>query len=67
LTGLGLAHRATSLLPGLPVLLYSGNAAGFEIAELERHGVRATLRKPVDEQALRALLDHWLDGARNTS
>jgi PAS domain S-box-containing protein len=67
LTGLGLAQRATSLLPGLPVLLYSGNAAGFDVAELERHGVRATLRKPVDAQALRALLDHWLAGARNAS
>jgi CheY-like chemotaxis protein len=55
------------LLPGLPVLLYSGNAAGFDVAELERHGVRATLRKPVDAQALRALLDHWLAGARDPS
>ena len=65
LTGLALAQRATSLLPGLPVLLYSGNAARFDAAELERHGVRETLPKPVDAKALRAVLKRWLDGARS--
>jgi len=64
LTGLALAQRASTLRPGLPVLLYSGNAAGFEAAELERHGVRAMLRKPVDAEALRALMERWLPDLR---
>ena len=64
LTGLALAQRASTLRPGLPILLYSGNAAGFEAAELERHGVRAMLRKPVDAEALRALMERWLPDLR---
>jgi PAS domain S-box-containing protein len=61
LTGLALAQRATAVRRELPVLLYSGNAADFDAAELERHGVRGTLRKPVDAEALRALMGRWLD------
>jgi len=60
LTGLALAQRVTALRRDLPVLLYSGNAADFDAAELERHGVRGTLRKPVDAEALRALMGRWL-------
>jgi len=57
---LALAERATSVRAGLPVLLYSGNAEGFEAAELERSGVRGALRKPVDAKMLRVLVARWL-------
>ena len=60
LPGLALAERATSVRAGLPVLLYSGNAEGFEAAELERSGVRGALRKPVDAKMLRVLVARWL-------
>jgi PAS domain S-box-containing protein len=60
LTGLALAQRVNSLRPALPILLYSGNAEGFDSAELERNGVRCALRKPVDAEALRALVERWL-------
>jgi CheY-like chemotaxis protein len=64
LSGLELAQRATALRPGLPVLLYSGNAEGFDAAEAQRHGVCAVLRKPVDAEVLRAALQRCL--ARRT-
>ncbi len=64
LSGLELAQRATALRPGLPVLLYSGNAEGFDAAEVQRHGVCAVLRKPVDAEVLRAALQRCL--ARRT-
>ena len=60
LAGLALAQRATSVRAGLPVLVYSGNAEGFDAAELERSGVRGAIRKPVDAETLRALLARWL-------
>jgi DNA-binding NtrC family response regulator len=64
LTGLALAQRASALRPGLPVLLYSGNAEGFETAELRRHGVCAALHKPVDPEALHLLMQGCLDPKR---
>jgi DNA-binding NtrC family response regulator len=63
-SGLALARRATSMRPGLPVLLYSGNAEGFDAAELERSGVRGAIRKPVDAETLRATVARWLGGDR---
>jgi PAS domain S-box-containing protein len=62
LTGLALARHASTLRPGLPVLLYTGRADSIEPAELQAHGVRALLRKPVDAEALRTILRRWLDG-----
>jgi PAS domain S-box-containing protein len=56
LSGLELAQRAGSLRPGLPVLLYSGYAEPIDATELQRHGVRELLRKPVEVDALRAAL-----------
>ncbi|RZL88280.1 MAG: PAS domain S-box protein [Variovorax sp.] len=60
LTGLQLAACARTLRPELPVLLVSGNAAGFDSAELGRCGVHAVLHKPIDEQRLRELLHEAL-------
>ena len=60
LTGLALAQRVSSLRADLPILLYSGNAEEFDGAELERSGVRGALRKPVDAEALRTLVERWL-------
>jgi len=65
LAGLALAKRATSARAGLPVLLYSGNAESFDSAELERSGVRAAVRKPVDAEQLRALVARWLGADRS--
>ncbi len=56
MTGLELAGAARVLQPGLPVLLVSAQAAGFDAATLAAHGVQAALAKPVDGAQLRALL-----------
>ena len=64
LDGLQLAQRATALRPGLPVLLYTGNADGVDDAEAKRHGVCGVLHKPVDAEALHALMQHCLQGGR---
>jgi CheY-like chemotaxis protein len=66
LSGLQLAQRARNLRPGLPVLLYTGNAEGIDAEEAQRHGVCGVLRKPVDAEALQALMQRCLgkaDGA----
>jgi PAS domain S-box-containing protein len=60
LTGLQLAQRAHGVRPGLPVLLYTGDADVSEAAHLPGSGVCAVVRKPVDAEALRALLQRWL-------
>jgi PAS domain S-box-containing protein len=59
MTGIELARQALRRRPGLPVLLYTGHAEAIEGA-LEPHGVRALLRKPVDAEALRALVQRLL-------
>ncbi|MFL6694386.1 MAG: PAS domain S-box protein [Ramlibacter sp.] len=60
MTGLSLARIATRLRPGLPVLLYTGNAADIGAQELADAGVTAVLRKPFDAPALRNLLAELL-------
>jgi len=64
LTGIAFAQRASAAREGLPILLYSGNAEGFDAAELKRSGVDAVIRKPVDAAALRALVERCLGNAR---
>jgi CheY-like chemotaxis protein len=64
MTGLQLARGAADRRPDLPVLLYTGNGADIEGEELQRHGVRALLRKPIDALALRELLGRWLEAER---
>jgi CheY-like chemotaxis protein len=63
LGGLQLAQRAARLRPGLPVLLYTGNAEGIDDEEARRHGVCGVLRKPVDAEALQALMQRCLGKA----
>ncbi|HEY1228111.1 MAG TPA: ATP-binding protein, partial [Ramlibacter sp.] len=60
MTGLALARHATQHRPGLPVLLYTGNAAGIRAEELSECGVTTLLRKPIDAAALRPLLAEML-------
>jgi DNA-binding NtrC family response regulator len=64
LDGLHLAQRANGLRPHLPVLLYTGNADGIDEAAARRHGVCGVLHKPIDNQALHALMKACLDKAR---
>jgi FixJ family two-component response regulator len=40
----------------LPVVLYTGRADALASADLDRAGVRALLSKPIDAQALLAIL-----------
>ncbi|MEJ7928568.1 PAS domain S-box protein [Ramlibacter sp. AN1015] len=60
ITGLTLARRALRCRPGLPVVVYTGNAADIGPGELADAGVAALLRKPVDPSALRELLGELL-------
>jgi len=53
MTGLALARHAHQHRPALPVLLYTGNAAGLDPAELAGCGITAVLAKPLDVAALR--------------
>ena len=75
LTGLELSQRACAARPGLPVLLYTGNAdvqitvddqgnsgtgGALAAVEMPGSGVRAVVRKPIDPEALGALVQRWL-------
>ncbi|MCG3189679.1 MAG: Sensor histidine kinase RcsC [Burkholderiaceae bacterium] len=60
ITGLQLAQLATQVRPTLPVLLYTGDPETEEAAVLQRHGVRALLRKPIEPRTMLALLQRWL-------
>ena len=60
LTGLELSQRACAARPTLPVLLYTGNADVADAAETRARGVRAILRKPLEPDTLRALLQRWV-------
>ena len=61
MTGLSLASQATRYRPGLPVLLYTGNAFDISQQELSDSGVTSLLRKPIDTGALRPLLGELLE------
>jgi PAS domain S-box-containing protein len=60
MTGLALARQAQRQRPGLPVLLYTGNAFDIDDQELADSGVTRLLRKPIDTAALRPLLGQLL-------
>ena len=66
MTGLELARRVSALRPDLPIVLYTGYGADLQQSELERCGVRATLPKPVEPEALHALLREALGAAHTT-
>jgi CheY-like chemotaxis protein len=56
MTGLALSRHAVQQRPGLPVLLYTGNASEIAQEELADCGVSVLLRKPIDGATLRPLL-----------
>jgi PAS domain S-box-containing protein len=56
MTGTALACHSATHRPGLPVVLYTGNASEITQDELDRCAVRALIRKPFDAVALRSLL-----------
>ncbi|NML45271.1 PAS domain S-box protein [Ramlibacter sp. G-1-2-2] len=60
MTGLALARHAHRQRPGLPVLMYTGNALAISDEELAASGVHTLLRKPVDCYVLRPLLGELL-------
>lgn len=67
MTGLALARLARQHRPGLPVLLYTGNAGDISSEELAACGVTRLLRKPIDAAALRPLLRDLLDAGAGAS
>ncbi|MBK0392823.1 hybrid sensor histidine kinase/response regulator [Ramlibacter algicola] len=63
MTGLALARHAHQHRPALPVLLYTGNAAELDPAELAGGGISAVLAKPLDVAALRGTVAGLLGAA----
>jgi DNA-binding NtrC family response regulator len=59
-----LTERVRLRDPGLPVLLCTGNADAVAPAALQRLGIRALLRKPIDAQHLRAAVQRCLSPGR---
>jgi CheY-like chemotaxis protein len=61
MTGLEFARAARTLVPAMPIVLYTG--FGDELGgglQLKRAGVRAVLRKPIEPQALLTTLERNL-------
>jgi CheY-like chemotaxis protein len=56
MTGIALAHAMHVRQPHVPVVLYTGRADAVARADLDLAGVRALLSKPIDAQALLAIL-----------
>jgi PAS domain S-box-containing protein len=62
LTGLQLADDLLAARPGLPVILYTGYSENITSEQLDRAGVRAIVKKPIDPSALLAILRRHLGG-----
>ena len=60
MTGVELASRIATQREDLPVLLYTGDAARYDTAELWRCGVHRLLRKPIDPKVLRSTIQALL-------
>jgi PAS domain S-box-containing protein len=56
MTGLEFARAARARRPDVPIVLYTGYGEGLTNADLERVGVVALLRKPIEEPELLATL-----------
>jgi CheY-like chemotaxis protein len=56
ITGLELARELLAVRTGLPIILYTGFSAGVGQDDIERAGIRAMLRKPVEPDELYRLL-----------
>jgi PAS domain S-box-containing protein len=63
LTGLQLAGELLAARPDLPVVLYTGYSENITGEQLERAGVRAIVKKPIDPPALLAILRRHLSTA----
>jgi PAS domain S-box-containing protein len=63
MTGVELASRIATQREDLPVLLYTGDAARYDTAELWRCGVHRLLRKPIDPKVLRSTIQALLRGS----
>jgi PAS domain S-box-containing protein len=60
LTGVESARRLLERRPDLPVILYTGYSEGLSDSIVAQAGLRALLRKPIDEALLRELLQELL-------
>lgn len=56
ITGIELARELLAAHPELPVMLYTGHSDQIDEASVAAAGVRALLRKPIDNARLRGLL-----------
>jgi len=56
MTGLELARELLAIRPDVPVILYTGFGEGVAQEKIAAAGIRALLRKPLEPQALYALL-----------
>jgi PAS domain S-box-containing protein len=63
MTGLEFACAARSLRPDLDVVLYTGYGDGLAQSELERAGVRAVVRKPIEPLELLSVLRNLAAGS----
>ena len=63
MTGVAFAQAVHERQPRLPIVLYTGRADALAAADLDRAGVRALLSKPIDAQALIAILRMYLPAA----
>ena len=60
MTGLEAAAQMAKLRPAVPVLLYTGYSEQVSPARLAAAGIRSLIRKPLDIQAFRQLLEELL-------
>lgn len=63
-TGIDLACHLTAMRPDLPVILYTGYSEDLSDVDIERCGVRALMKKPLDPAALMSVLRANLPAAR---
>jgi CheY-like chemotaxis protein len=60
MTGTALAAKLLNLRPTLPVVLYTGDSDGLSESGLRQSGIRALVRKPLEVNVFRALLEEIL-------
>ncbi|AYC33382.1 PAS domain S-box protein [Pseudomonas cavernae] len=60
LTGLQLARRLLALRADLPIVLYSGFSDQLSESQVQAEGLKALLRKPLDQAQLHLLLRQYL-------
>jgi DNA-binding NtrC family response regulator len=59
-TGLDLARELTGIRPDLPIIMYTGYSDDLQDADVERCGIRALVKKPLDPVAFLAVLRNFL-------